>query len=57
MSDKASVLDTAKRIASGEGDDSEVTLSTGIRVKLCPVSSSLVIASDPLKSVSGSPTK
>ena len=41
MSDKASVLDTAKRIVGGQ-DDAEVVLSTGIRVKLCPVSSSLV---------------
>lgn len=36
------VKDTAKRIARGQGDSEEVTLSTGIRVRLKPVSSSLV---------------
>ena len=42
MSDKAKVKDTAKRLASGQGDSTVVTLSTGVVVRLHPVSSSLV---------------
>jgi len=42
MSDKAKVKDTAKRLASGQGDNTIVTLSTGVVVRLKPVSSSLV---------------
>lgn len=41
MSDKKNVLDTAKRISGGR-DDRELVLSTGIRVRLNPVSSALV---------------
>lgn len=42
MSDKAKVKDTAKRLASGQGESTIVTLSTGVVVELHPVSSSLV---------------
>ena len=42
MSDKAKVKDTAKRLASGQGESTIVTLSTGVVVQLHPVSSSLV---------------
>lgn len=42
MTDKALVKDEAKRIASRQGDSEEVTLSTGVRVRLHPVSASLV---------------
>jgi hypothetical protein len=42
MSEKAAVKETAKRIAQGQGSDGIVTLSTGVRVELHPVSSSLV---------------
>lgn len=40
--DKALVKEEAKRLARGQGDDSVVILSTGVRVRLNPVSSSLV---------------
>ena len=42
MSDKAKVKDEAKRLASGQGESEIVTLSTGVVVRLSPVSSSLV---------------
>ena len=42
MSEKAKVVETAKRLASGQGDTEVVTLSTGVVVRLKPVSSSLV---------------
>lgn len=42
MTETALVKDEAKRIAQGQGDSAEVTLSTGVRVRLHPVSSSLV---------------
>ena len=43
MTDKAKVKEAAKRIASEQGDGTVVvTLSTGVRVRLSPVSSSLV---------------
>ena len=42
MSEKAKVVETAKRLASGQGDTEIVTLSTGVVVRLKPVSSSLV---------------
>jgi len=42
MSEKADVKDTAKRLASGQGDSAIVTLSTGVVVRLKPVSSLLV---------------
>jgi hypothetical protein len=42
MSEKAQVKDAAKRIARGQGESEEVTLSTGVVVRLKPVSSSLV---------------
>jgi hypothetical protein len=41
-SDKALVKEEAKRLARGQGDDAIITLSTGVRVRLNPVSSSLV---------------
>jgi len=41
MAEKA-VVDEAKRIARGQGDSEIVTLSTGVVVRLKPVSSSLV---------------
>lgn len=41
MTEKA-VVDAAKQIASGQGEEQEVTLSTGVCVCLHPVSSSLV---------------
>lgn len=42
MSDKAQVKDEAKRLARGQGESEVVTLSTGVTVRLKPVSSSLV---------------
>lgn len=42
MSEKAKVKETAKRIARGQGEEDVFTLSTGVRVRLHPVSSSLV---------------
>jgi len=42
MTDKATVKNEAKRIARGQGDSEVVTLSTGVVVRLSPVSSSLV---------------
>jgi hypothetical protein len=43
MSEKAAVKETAKRIARGQRKEDEVfELSTGVRVRLSPVSSSLV---------------
>lgn len=42
MSDRAKVKDEAKRLAGGQGDSEIVTLSTGVVVRLKPVSSSLV---------------
>lgn len=39
---EARVKNAAKRVASGQGEQEEVTLSTGVRVRLHPVSSSLV---------------
>lgn len=42
MSDKAKVKDEAKRISREQGDSEIVTLSTGVSVRLRPVSSSLV---------------
>jgi hypothetical protein len=42
MSDKSNVKEAAKRIARGQGDSEIVTLSTGVVVRLSPVSSSLV---------------
>lgn len=39
---EARVKNAAKRVASGQGEEQEVTLSTGVRVRLHPVSSSLV---------------
>jgi hypothetical protein len=42
MSEKAKIKDTAKKLASGQGESQIVTLSTGVVVELTPVSSSLV---------------
>jgi len=41
MTEKA-IVDAAKQIASGQGEEQVVTLSTGVCVRLHPVSSSLV---------------
>jgi hypothetical protein len=42
MTDRAKVKDEAKRLARGRGEDDVFTLSTGVVVRLKPVSSSLV---------------
>jgi hypothetical protein len=42
MTEKSRIKDAAKKLAQGQGGEGIVTLSTGIRVRLHPVSSSLV---------------